>query len=332
MVDDPFNSTVVELSRTAFTGKPFTCTEVNHPFPNQYACEGIPILAAYAGFQGWDGIVWYSFEQKKDPNWQPYVGDPFDMSLDPIKMPQIAAGALMFVRGDLEPAKKIVERSYTTQQVYDSRFNSDRPYFTPGFPLSVPLLHGSRISSLNSEPTAQVADESPAGPFKSDTGQLVWYANPHGGFSQHGLVTIDSPRSQGLIGYVKANNRGVTNLAANIKNDFCAIVVNSLDERPIATCGKMLLTAAVRVENTDMTYDSNRTHTAHQGHSPSLIEPVTGVIVLQNLDRAAAVSATALDGAGRAIGDPILAKRTDAGWEIPVGDPATTWYLLNVNR
>ncbi len=122
MVNDPLNSTVVELSRTAFVDKPFTCSEVNHPFPNQYACEGIPILAAYAGFQGWDGIVWYSFEQKKDPNWQPYVGDPFDMSLDPVKMPQMAAGVLMFVRGDLDAAKQTVERSYTTQQVWDSRF------------------------------------------------------------------------------------------------------------------------------------------------------------------------------------------------------------------
>jgi hypothetical protein len=332
MVNDPFNSTVVELSRTAFSGKPFMCSEVNHPFPNQYACEGIPILAAYSSFLGWDGIVWYAFEQKKDPAWQPYVGDPFDMSLDPVKMPQIAAGALMFVRGDLEPAKKTIERSYTTQQAFDSRFNSDRPYFTPGFPLSVPLLHGSRISSLDGPATETVTDESPTGPFKSDTGQLVWYADPHGGYKQTGLVTIDSPRSQGLIGFVKVNDRSVTNLAAHIKNDFCAIVVNSLEDKPISSCSKMLLTAGVRVENTDMTYDANRAHTSRQGHSPSLIEPVTGTIVLQKLDHATQVSAIALDGAGRPIGEPILAKNTDAGWEIPVGDPATTWYLLTVTR
>ena len=161
MVNDPFNSTVVELSRTPVAGKPFTVSEVNNPFPNQFACEGIPILAAYAGFQDWSAVVWYTFEPKRDANWAPYVGDPFDMSLDPVKMPQMAAGALMFVRGDLEPAKQTVARSYSREQVMDSRFlpGTERPYFTPGFPLSVPLLHGSRIKSLNGEPTATITSK-----------------------------------------------------------------------------------------------------------------------------------------------------------------------------
>jgi len=333
MVNDPLNSTVVELSRTAFADKPYTVSEVNHPFPNQYESEGIPILAAYAGFLGWDGIVWYSFEQKKDPNWQPYVGDPFDMSLDPVKMPQIAAGALIFVRGDLDGAKQTVERSYTTREVWDSRLltKADRPYFTPGFPAYTPLLHGSRIKSLNGGPTATTWEEA-ASPFKSDTGQLTWYTSPADSPNQTGLVTIDSPRSQGLIGFVKANDKTVTNLAADVKNDFCAIVINSLENKPLAACGKMLLTACVRVENTDMAWDATRTHTAWQGHSPSLIEPVTGQIILRNLDSATAVFATPLDGAGKALRDPVAAAKTLRGWEIPVGDPPTTWYLVTVSR
>ena len=333
MVNDPLNSTVVELSRTAFVDKPYTVSEMNHPFPNQYASEGIPILAAYAGFQGWDGIVWYSFEQKKDPNWRSYVGDAFDMSLDPVKMPQIAAGALMFVRGDLDAAKQTMQRSYTTQQVWDSRFlpKTDRPYFTPDFPAQMPLLHGSRIKSLDGDPTAAVSEDV-SSPLKSDTGQLAWYTSPADSPNQTGLVTIDSPRSQGLIGFVKANDKSVTNLAADVKNDFCAIVVNSLEDRPIASCGKMLLTACVRVENTDMAWDATRTHTSRQGHSPSLIEPVTGQIILRSLDSATAVSATPLDGSGKALRDPVEAAKTMRGWEIPVGDPATTWYLVTVSR
>jgi hypothetical protein len=75
MVNDPFNSTVVELSRTAVAGKPYTVSEVNNPFPNDWASEGIPILAAYADFQDWDGIFWYTFEPKASPDWKPYIGD-----------------------------------------------------------------------------------------------------------------------------------------------------------------------------------------------------------------------------------------------------------------
>ena len=48
MVNDPFNSTVVELSRTAVAGKPYTVSVVNNPFPSQFASEGIPILVRVA--------------------------------------------------------------------------------------------------------------------------------------------------------------------------------------------------------------------------------------------------------------------------------------------
>jgi len=176
MVNDPFNSTVVELSRTAFAGKPYTVSEVNHPYPNEWASEGIPILAAYAGFQDWDGIFWYTFEPKLAADWKPHVGDPFDISLNPVKMPQLAAGALMFLRGDVSAARKTVERSYSREQVYDSvrLAKSERPYFTPGFPLSIPLQHGSRIRSLHGKPTAEFPAAN-TGPMMSDTGELVWH-------------------------------------------------------------------------------------------------------------------------------------------------------------
>ena len=66
MVNDPLHSTVVQLSRTAFAGKPYTVSETNHPFPNDWASEGIPMLAAYGSFQDWDAIILYTFEPKRD--------------------------------------------------------------------------------------------------------------------------------------------------------------------------------------------------------------------------------------------------------------------------
>ena len=329
MVNDPLNSTVVELSRSAVAGQPYTVSEVNNPYPNQFGSEGIPILAAYGGFLDWDAIVWYTFEPKKDANWAPYVGDPFDLSLDPVKMPQLAAGALMFLRGDIAHAKVTVERSYTRQQMLDSRRlpGTERPYFTPGFPAAVPLLHGSRVKSFDGEPTAPVA-AVPAGPLTSDTGQLIW----SGHANQAGVVTIDSPRSQGLIGFVRQNNAGVTNLTASVRNNFCAIVLNALDAGPIASAGRLLLTTGTRVENTGMQWDAARARVTEQGRSPTLIEPLTGTITLRNLVGAKRVTAQALDGAGHRLGEPIVAQKTAAGWEIPVGKPVTTWYEVAVER
>jgi len=329
MVNEPFNSTAVELSRTAIAGKPYTVSEVNNPFPNQFACEGIPILAAYGGFQGWDAIVWYTFEPKRSADWQPVLTEAFDMSHDPVKMPEMAAGALMFIRGDLARAKETVGRSYTREQVWDSRLlaGANRPYFTPGFPMSVPLMHGSRIQSLDGQLTgANAAD--PQSPFRSDTGQLVWYTNS----ADQGLVTIDSPCSQALVGFVKANGKGVTHLSADVSNTFCAIILCSLDSRPISTTGRMLLVTGSRAGNDEMTWNPARSLPAYWGGPPTVIEPVTGSITVRNLAGAKGVSAIALDGSGRPIGDPTIANKTDAGWEIGVGQIVTPWYELEVER
>ncbi|HEY4248465.1 MAG TPA: hypothetical protein VGM64_16690 [Lacunisphaera sp.] len=328
MVNDPLNSTVAELSRSAVAGKPYTVSEVNNPFPNQFGSEGIPILAAYAGFLDWDAVVWYTFEPKRLADAPAYVGDHFDLSLDPVKMPQLAAGALMYLRGDIARAKITVERSYTRQQVMDSRRapGLERPYFTPGFPASIPLLHGSRVKSFDGEPTAKVA--ATEGLLKSDTGQLVW----SGYAEKTGVVTIDSPRSQGLIGFVRQNGVAVTNLSAKVRNNFCAIVLNSLDSDSITRASRLLLTTGTRVENTGMHWDATRSRVTEQGHAPTLIEPLTGMIVLRNLTGAVHVLAQPLDGTGHRLGEPIPAQKTDAGWEILVGKPVTTWYEIKVER
>jgi hypothetical protein len=329
MVNDPFNSTVAELSRTALADKPYTVSEVNNPFPNQFACEGIPILAAYGGFLDWDGIMWYTFEPKRSPDWKPVLSEAFDMSLDPVKMTQMASGALMFIRGDLERAKKTVTRSYTWEEVADSRFvaGTNRPYFTPGFPMSVPLLHGSRIASLDG-PSAAPIEAELASPYRSDTGQLTWYTSAN----ETGLVTIDSPCSQGLVGYVKANGKSVGNLSADVSNNFCAIVLNSLDASPISKTSRMLLTTGSRVENTGLIWNEGKSRTADGGTSPTLIEPVTGAITLRALTGAKRVTARALDGSGHPIGDPIIARQKAADWEISVGQIVTPWYEVTVER
>jgi len=329
MVNDPLHSTVVQLSRTAFAGRPYTVTETNHPFPNEWACEGIPIIAAYGSFQDWDAIITYTFEPKRDPNWQPYVGDPFDISLDPVRMTEFASGALMFLRGDARPARQVSERTYSREQVIDSARlpRSGRPYFTPGFPLALPLEHGVRIRSLDGPPTVIPAAAETPDPIVSDTGELSW----SGWTAGHGVVTVDTDRTQALVGFIKGK-RTLKNLSADIDNDFASVIVTSLDARPLSESSRMLLCAGSRVANTGMKWNSSRTRLLNQGGPPTLIEPVTGDITLRDLGAATAVTVSALDGSGSAFGDPIRAKKAATGWTFAIGSPATAWYLISVER
>lgn len=335
MVNDPFNSTVVELSRSAIAGKPYTVSEVNNPFPNDYDSEGIPILASYGLLQDWDGIMWYTFEPKADPNWKPYVGDPFDISLDPVKMPELAEGALLFLRGDVEKARTLDTRSYSEEQVFDSMLlpTTDRPYFTPGFPLDLPLEHEVRISSLNGARTQSFPVQPAPDPIVSDTGQLSWYTSPQ----ETGLVTVNAPRTQALIGFVRANQAAGngtsdTNLSAQVRNTFCSILLSSLDDKPIADASKMLLIAGGRVENTGLQWNVVGTAVTNWGTTPTLIDQVRGTIFLRDLKGARAVLLQPIDGAGQPEGAALPATHHGEEWILQLGDPVTSWYEITVQR
>jgi len=330
MVNDPFNSTVVELSRSAIAGKPYTVSEVNNPYPNDFDGEGIPILAAYCALQDWDAIIWYTFEPKVDPAWKPYVGDPFDISLDPVKMPELAAGALAFLRGDIEKAQSAAERSYTESQVFESMLipSTERPYYTPGFPLDLPLEHEVRISSLDGPPTRPFPQSAVPDPILSDTRQLAWYHSAQ----KTGLVTVDAPRTQALIGFVKSNEKSVSNLAAQIENTFCTILLSSLDRKPIAKASRLLLVAGGRVENTGQQWNTAGTDVINWGGSPTLIEQVKGSLTLRRLEGAHAVHLQPIDGAGQPLGPLIDAIKVGDGWEIQLGKTVTTWFEITVDR
>jgi hypothetical protein len=320
MVDEPQHSTVVDLSRSAFAGKPYVVSEVNHPFPSEYAAEGIPILTAYAALQDWDGIFWYTFEHVEPKDWKAQVTGHFEVRTDPSKMAAIAAGALAFLRGDVHAARQTVTRTYSRAQVMDSLRlpQTERPYFTPGFPPALPLVHGSRIQTLDGAPTAKFAAVN-GDPIVSDTGELAW---------RKGIVTVDTPRTEAIVGRRQDQAPPLRNLAVDMRNSFGAVVLTSLDGAPIAASRKMLLVAGTRIANTGQQWNEKRTTLVDWGTGPNLIEPLTATVTLRNLANLKSVEVAALDGAGCQIGDAQAARKTAAGWEFGIGGQATTWYLI----
>jgi hypothetical protein len=329
MVDEPLNSTVVQLSRSAIAGKPYTVSETNHPFPNEYACEGIPILAACAAFHDWDGVFFYTFEHKAPGAWDARMPSHFEIQPDPVKMTNLAAAACLFLRGDVRPARETIVRSYTPEQVRESirAPSSERPFFTPGFNPALALRHATRIRSFDSA-GGPYPDAAPGEAVASDTGELAW----HHGQKGHGLVTIQTERSQALIGYLGRAPASVQNLAAKIENEFAAVVLTSLDGEPIAQAQRLLLAATARAANTGMKWNDKRTSLTDWGTAPTLIEPVRGFITLRGLDSVEQVEAVPLDGGARPLGKPVAAERTTDGWRLPLGEPATTWYLIRLRR
>jgi len=329
MVNAPSNSTVVQLSRSAVAGKPYTVSETNHPFPNEYACEGIPILAAYSAFQDWDGIFLYTFEHKEPGEWKASQPGHFEIRPDPVRMTNLAASALMFLRGDVRSAITTIPRSYSIEQVREGIRSpySEGPCFTPGFSPSIPLLHATRIIGFDKESGAypKVTQDSPV---VSDTNELAWYYSAQ----IKGLVTVETERTQALIGFVKDHDKTLKNLSAAVENDFCTILLTSLDSQPISSSRRLLLVATARSANTGMIWNEKRTSLSDWGAAPTVIEPVKGKVFLRNLEPLQQIEMIPLDGAGKALENPVGALGVKGDFALQIGQPATVWYLVRIQR
>ncbi len=120
-----------ELASGRHIGKPFTVSEYGQIFWNKYRRESALAVPAYASFQGWDmicqhaGAIDLSYAAiggRKDAIY------PFGIGLDPIARANETLAALLFLRGDVAPARKTLGVKLETKNVFDeSAFLGNMP-------------------------------------------------------------------------------------------------------------------------------------------------------------------------------------------------------------
>ena len=327
MVNDPYFSTPVQLSRAAVEGKPFTVSETNHPYPNEYACEGVPALAAYAALQDWDGIYFYTFEHALPSEWKPEMRGHFDIRPDPVKMANLAASAFLFMRGDVAPAGKTVLRSYSFPQIVDNirMPSSERPYFTPGFDLSVPLRMKTRVSSLNGE-NETFNKVPPQNLISDEHKQLTWsIQNP-----KQGVVAINTPMTQGVIGYHRSMNKPLDDVNFEVETEFASLLCVSLDNQPVAQSRSLMLTATGKALNAGTRWNDARASLQSWGDAPMTIEPVVGKVTLKTERKPERVLVRPIGANGAPEGKTVLAKKNAQGWAFPIGETPSVMYWIEV--
>ena len=326
MVNDPGFSTVVQLSRSAVEGKPYTVSETNHPFPNEYACEGIPILGAYALLQDWDGIFYYTLEHVAPHLWNNNYSGSFGMGLDPVKMPGMAAIGLMFLRSDLKSSESCIYRGYSKEEIVEGiRETSDhKPYFTEGFSPLIPLIKKTRIRSFDTKlSNYPVLDQGTD--IRSETGEIKWNSG------DRGFVEVASPKTESLIGYIPETTSLLKHLSVNIENDFAAITLISIDNKPVESSEKLLLVATGRTGMTGMKWSEDRKGLIEPGTKPTTIEVIRGEISLKGLTGASLVIVEPMDGGSNPI-TSITNPVKNGAVKIDLGKNVTVWYYLTVKR
>jgi hypothetical protein len=103
MVDRADGGTLPELSASRLAGKPFTVSEYNHPAPNDYQAECVPMLSSWAAAQDWDGIWLFAYSHRASQADHESYDSFFDIDANPAKWGFMPAGAAIFREAGITP-------------------------------------------------------------------------------------------------------------------------------------------------------------------------------------------------------------------------------------
>jgi len=333
MVDDPEGSTIARLALQRVAGKPFTVTEYNHPAPNEFRAEGIPLIAAYGALQDWDAVFLYSYHHAVDEWDRQYLATYFDIDSDPGKMVQMPVGAAIFRRGDVSRARGELtyrlNRDIACVAVSHTGFSPLENLRATGYQPASPLRLRTFLdfSARGNSIRGPGVSGPSAPPLRSDTGELNWQVDEKRG----GLVTIDTPRTKAVIGRLggrKVELEGLTVTMPETDTNFAAVTLTAMDGKPLAESGRILITAVGRVENTGMGWNQDHTSVSDRwGTAPTIAEGVTADLLLGS--RLAEATFAPLDGRGQPR-DPRTLQSDDGTLAFRL-EPRyrTLWYVLS---
>ncbi|MEM3957374.1 MAG: carbohydrate binding domain-containing protein [Thermoproteota archaeon] len=263
MVNSPERSTIVGLAVKRVENKPHFVTEYNHPAPNMYDSETVVTLAAYAALQDWDGI--FLFDYGSRGNWDSRrIRGFFDIDQHPVKMATLIAAHMIFLRGDVKPADRLVSIRLDGQDEVNL-IASGRVYAWAlpdashmGLNPLVALTHRTAIK-LDGEAFPE-ADLNISGPvYRSDTGEVAWDT-----YTGRGIITINTSRSIAAIGFSSGRSLDfgalIIDQEETLLDGWSIITVTVLEGESFESWSRLLLIAGGYVTNTGMrlrTYEGN---------------------------------------------------------------------------
>jgi hypothetical protein len=109
-----------------YWGKPFTISEYDQPFWNRWRYESGLAMGAYAGFQGWDLLCRHAsgpieLAYGMDDSSRRQAIYPYGIGMDPIARAGETLAALLYLRGDVQPAKKHIGLRLSPEYVFDQQ-------------------------------------------------------------------------------------------------------------------------------------------------------------------------------------------------------------------
>jgi hypothetical protein len=311
MVSDPGLGVIGVLAGRRVKGLPYSTSEWQTSAPNDHRVEGALIVSAVAAFQNWSPIQFaLSHDFNNKPDQAAMLTSNFDVIHQPTMLGVWPAASLLFHRKDVKEAAAEAFAKVDPTGVFDPDFRVSVPRQLPliaktGLDFTGGLVE-SELEKLRAPHVHQGLVTSPGGELKHD--------------ATRGLFEVNTPRSQGFVGFAGTAPLTFSNFSAEIKNPFALVMASSIGDEPIAAAKRVLISALGNAVNSGMSLGPSRNKLHDPGKSPILVEPIVGRVTLLGLTGALdKVKVFALDANGQravelkpALGDKQLSFELSA--------------------
>lgn len=222
----------------ATEGYPEIVSEIGWPLPNAYRAEFPFLASAYGALHGTDGIFAFAIGSA---GWDESPGK-FSLST-PAGLGCFPAAALVYRRGYVREAQAVVLERSPPESLFELR--GSRVFVAPALEAGAidPLLfYVGRV--------ARSFEGSPADGFERSAGdsidrerKLVRSATGELELDYgRGVLALRAPKAQGAVGFLgRAGRIDLPDAAIEMENDYGSVTIVSLDDRPIARSGKILI-------------------------------------------------------------------------------------------
>lgn len=256
-------------------GLPMSASEWQSAAPNDYRQESVLAMGAYAALAGISPIEFaFTHEAGKRPDDVARLTSNFDVLEQPTMLGAWPAVSLLFLRGDVAESKQEAVLGVDEASVFD-------PAFRGGAPKELARLGktglvfgsgGQSAEQLRQLALSQIKD----GVATANGGELVHDAT-------RGTLLVDTARSQAFAGFNPQSKLKLKNVELELRNAFAVVMVTALDDQPLASSKRILVSALGNAVNSGMSLAPGRNRLENSGASPVLVEPIVGQLRLVGL-------------------------------------------------
>lgn len=257
-------------------GKPYTVSEYNHGYPNQFQAEMLPIITSYLSFNGADAVMFFTYSGSWDWQTDALYGY-FDLHRNNAVMAGFPVYSYVYRNRLIKEAPGSVVVNYHKNDMLTMPLEAETSWGTHSpFPKQLSYSNKVELTFDEEKPTDLSQVPTPGNsPYNLNNGEIFWNKN--------GLFVINTENFCSVTGELN-NNSGVQTQSLKLLsgNGFGSIAWLSLVDSALNESSKSLLFVGSKQINTNMLWDGTTSVHNNWGTAPSLIAPLTLKLQLKN--------------------------------------------------